>query len=1065
MTKKIVRMSLSIIIVLIFILTSQLAPIGVFAEDDLDFYIIEEVVDLVNKERTKAGLDELEIIEDLCYAAQWRAEELPEELDHVRPDGSEWITILDDCEIPYGIAGENIAYGYKTPSAVVEAWMNSTQHRENILEEDFWYIGVGFHQEGASQYWVQLFIDDYEDYDYEDYDYEDYDYEDYDYEDYEYEDYEYEDESDDSPIINESTPGGQLHVPGTSESGASGNICAVEITQVMGKGQSIDNGGLYYMRSFVAGKNTAILVELQEPVTIDPSGNTQYVTILKDNKEIARLKPLGSAKQTNLIEFLPKNVSDVNNWQSGNYTITAVIGDDTGSVDVRFEDRMEMRVLAVPVIGNWGGKVKSTEGEWKTAGKFTQTVYPLKNGGLLWELAPELDLSDDKYDLTTDDGMYEVWEALANKQTRDNKYTMIVGFVRDRQGDGDIQGYTYGAPVTIVTESDSDMLATVAHEIAHCYEVGDEYSDGSINMKINPAPYGMPGTDWYTEDEIVSNKKFIKGDPDNYGDGSLVLNEQHAYEPHGRGLLGTAVSFMGSGAEQSQYWITSAIWEQLYKSFAHSGKKISAAGGQSEEVEEDWIDLIDISGVVNNDGSVFVNPCYQYEGLWEDVEESVGKGYFAVLLDKDGNELEKVEFGVSFTTRSNPPRKVDKAPFSITIEYPQETKAIQIRLGEQTLYSCDVTENKPDISFTPLAAEGEFSGKHMIEWQGEDKDGDKLYYELWYSPSDDDWMCLAKDITETYYEVNFDTLPGGEEAIFYLYATDVINTTYIESELFAVEYKAPEVLTEQSKPQTYKVTDEIYYEVDVYDPQDGYMYEPEGQIVWIDKNGEIVSEDYALLFFPYELSIGEHTFTMTATNSGGKSVSNQYRFIIENDESALPQTWSREEFKEAMMMGLVDPALMYGYENDATRIDLAMTAVNLYFQIADGIDDLEFSDEPLFDDYADEDGYAELAVNYGFLTAVDGMLDPLKPVTRLEVVDTLCTVLAKAGFEIDADAEFDKEYSDTEALTGASRSNMAYTNSIGVVKGDGNSLLAPMSHATREQLVVMAKRIVDALFE
>ena len=37
---------------------------------------------------------------------------------------------------------KSIAYGYKTPSAVVEAWMNSTQHRENILDEDFWYIGL-----------------------------------------------------------------------------------------------------------------------------------------------------------------------------------------------------------------------------------------------------------------------------------------------------------------------------------------------------------------------------------------------------------------------------------------------------------------------------------------------------------------------------------------------------------------------------------------------------------------------------------------------------------------------------------------------------------------------------------------------------------------------------------------------------------------------------------------------------------------------------------------------------------------------------------------------------------
>ena len=39
-------------------------------------------------------------------------------------------------------------------------------------------------------------------------------------------------------------------------------------------------------------------------------------------------------------------------------------------------------------------------------------------------------------------------------------------------------------------------------------------------MKVNPAPYGMEGTDWYTNEEIVANKQFIKGDSDNYGDGS-----------------------------------------------------------------------------------------------------------------------------------------------------------------------------------------------------------------------------------------------------------------------------------------------------------------------------------------------------------------------------------------------------------------------------------------------------------------------------------------------------------------------------------------------------------------
>ena len=478
--------------------------------------------------------------------------------------------------------------------------------------------------------------------------------------------------------------------------------------------------------------------------------------------------------------------------------------------------------------------------------------------------------------------------------------------------------------------------------------------------------------------------------------------------------------------------------------------------------------MIDISGTVNKDGTVTLNPFYHYEGYWEDVEEPEGKGYFVVLLDKDGNELEKAEFGVSFTTRSNPPRNVDKAPFFVTLKYPQDVKAIEIREGTKTICRVEVSENKPVVSFAAIPADEELSGKYTVKWEGEDKDGDKLYYELWYSPDGEDWMCLASNITVTSYEVDFDTLPGGKEAMLFLYATDGVNTAFAESNSFTVEYKAPEVLTEQTEPMKFKVTDEIYFEVDVYDPQDGYMYEPEGQIVWTDKKGEVVSEDYALLFFPYELSIGEHTFTMTATNSGGKSVSKEYKFIIEDDESALPQTWSREEFKQAMIYGLVDPSLMYGYANNASRADLAATAVNLYINIEENIEEvfenIEFSEESIFSDYADEDGYAELAVKFGFLTADGGVFDPQKPVTRSEVVDVFCKVIEKAGFEIDQDAKFVKNYTDIGKLTGASRINMAYINSIGAIGGYGNDTLAPMDYATREQVVVVAKRIVDALF-
>ena len=58
--------------------------------------------------------------------------------------------------ITYRTAGENIAYGYATPEAVVTAWMNSDGHRANILNGSYTRLGVGYVADG--HYWTQMFI-------------------------------------------------------------------------------------------------------------------------------------------------------------------------------------------------------------------------------------------------------------------------------------------------------------------------------------------------------------------------------------------------------------------------------------------------------------------------------------------------------------------------------------------------------------------------------------------------------------------------------------------------------------------------------------------------------------------------------------------------------------------------------------------------------------------------------------------------------------------------------------------------------------------------------------------
>ncbi len=118
----------------------------------------QQVVDLVNAERAKEGLSALTIDPKVEKAATVRANEIQSNFDHTRPNGSSFSTALTEQGVSYRGAGENIAWGQRTPQEVVTAWMNSPGHRANIMNKSYTHIGVGNTQNSSgTQYWVQLF--------------------------------------------------------------------------------------------------------------------------------------------------------------------------------------------------------------------------------------------------------------------------------------------------------------------------------------------------------------------------------------------------------------------------------------------------------------------------------------------------------------------------------------------------------------------------------------------------------------------------------------------------------------------------------------------------------------------------------------------------------------------------------------------------------------------------------------------------------------------------------------------------------------------------------------------
>ncbi|MEU7585183.1 CAP domain-containing protein [Micromonospora sp. NPDC049230] len=117
-----------------------------------------EVVDLVNAERAKAGCAALSIDDKLMTAAQKHSQDQADHknMSHTGSDGSNAGARLDRVGYAWRTYGENVAWNQQTPAAVMDAWMNSSGHRANILNCAFTEIGVGIASSNGP-YWTQVF--------------------------------------------------------------------------------------------------------------------------------------------------------------------------------------------------------------------------------------------------------------------------------------------------------------------------------------------------------------------------------------------------------------------------------------------------------------------------------------------------------------------------------------------------------------------------------------------------------------------------------------------------------------------------------------------------------------------------------------------------------------------------------------------------------------------------------------------------------------------------------------------------------------------------------------------
>lgn len=140
-----------LILLLVFILTFTLSGCGRPPMDRGPEIARSDILFQHNKFRSIAEDDQLSydpVLEQKAQAwAEWMANNNSMVHSHLSCDGSDFIML-----------GENIAMGYEDIDAVMDGWMNSTGHRQNILNRQFTHAGFGYAKLGdGTPFWCAQF--------------------------------------------------------------------------------------------------------------------------------------------------------------------------------------------------------------------------------------------------------------------------------------------------------------------------------------------------------------------------------------------------------------------------------------------------------------------------------------------------------------------------------------------------------------------------------------------------------------------------------------------------------------------------------------------------------------------------------------------------------------------------------------------------------------------------------------------------------------------------------------------------------------------------------------------
>jgi hypothetical protein len=247
-----------------------------------------------------------------------------------------------------------------------------------------------------------------------------------------------------------------------------------------------------------------------------------------------------------------------------------------------------------------------------------------------------------------------------------------------------------------------------------------------------------------------------------------------------------------------------------------------------------------------------------------------------VVLDAAGSELYRIPIVDQELTHDADSR----LEFELLVPAPPEATTFQIISVDNDVARVDVSANAPLVAWEPVTLEPDIEDRIKVRllWTATDDDGDALTYTLLYAPDGEHWQVIAAGLTELGYEVDLDSLSGGEAPVFQVIAFDgARGATAVSEPIDPIPGLRPKVVLGIRTPIAYASGTPVLLTASAFDAEDRAV--AGDSIAWSSSIDGALGTGSELLVG--DLTAGSHTITATVTDSDGLNDSQSTQLLID----------------------------------------------------------------------------------------------------------------------------------------------------------------------------------------